>query len=551
MANKFTISTVFTAVDQVTKTVDKMGKNVDTLGTKMAKVAKGIGTGLAAVGAVAIAAGKQMWDLVNDVSNAGDEIAKTASAIGMSTDALQEFRYIGERSGVSVDEMTVALKKLTINLGDASREVTSNLERLGLSVDELKAAGPDKSLILVADAMAKITDPTERAAIAVDLFGKGGVKLANVLADGSEGMAKLASEAHRVGYVMSAETLAASEKLNDSILNMNTSFKAIGISLGSKLMGPVNRIVDKMTEMAVAGRSGMVDGLVQIGEVLSGTFESLLPVIDAVFGVAAPALNLVAKIFKGVQPVFTTVGKILTRVIPIVSKLADVIGVALAPVFDILAAALEPIFPLFDALMPVIEFLVDWVGFLAAVIAATLKPAIDVMTFLFKGLRDIIAAVPGFIISVWNGIPGFFKGLWDGIVAGADAAWKWIQDGIGFVVDAVGGAIKGVADFIGGVFDGIVDGIIGAVNLIIDGINLVGGAFGAQMDKIPTMAESRRQQQEGAPASPNAAAITSKIVQQSQMMLDVNFNNAPAGTSVKQTGSAPGVTLKTGFAGAR
>ena len=61
--------------------------------------------GVAAVGGLAV--------LVKRSIDAADSITKTADAIGISTDALQELRFAADLSGVSVESLDKALKFAT------------------------------------------------------------------------------------------------------------------------------------------------------------------------------------------------------------------------------------------------------------------------------------------------------------------------------------------------------------------------------------------------------------------------------------------------------
>ena len=47
----------------------------------------------------------------------------------------------------------------------------------------------------------------------------------------------------------------------------------------------------------------------------------------------------------------------------------------------------------------------------------------------------------------------------------------------------------------------------------------------------------------GTPSSPNTGVIQSNTTTTSRSSLDVNFNNAPQGTTMRQTGRAPGITV--------
>jgi len=47
-----------------------------------------------------------------------DTIAKTADKIGITTEALQRYRYIADRSGVATDKLDKAFSKFAVGIGD-------------------------------------------------------------------------------------------------------------------------------------------------------------------------------------------------------------------------------------------------------------------------------------------------------------------------------------------------------------------------------------------------------------------------------------------------
>lgn len=425
MASKFAIETVFSAINRVSTTVKKMTADIGGLGVVAARaqsalggigrvgVTMGKGIGIAAAGASAAAFG--IYKLTEGVSTLGDDVAKTARALGLSANALQEFRYIGERSGVGVDEMDIALKKLTVNIGDATSEVSKSLAKLGVSPRMLKAAGPDEALNMIADGMARVKDPAKRAAIAVDLFGKNGVKMVNVLGEGRAGMATLAKEAHRVGYVLDGDTLDASEKLNDMILNMRTSFKALGNQLASKFMPLVTDAVVGITGFLVDNREifdGVAEGLVGVFQGIGPMAASLLPalasalvkvggLLNKVFTAAGPLIQKLGTMLVGAvdrllpvfsdlleaaMPVLTQIMDSFIRIMPSVLRIAEAIGRVLVPAFKLLK-------PVLDLILPVIELIAKALGGLADLIAAVITPLVDGLTFIFEKLNGMAGEV--------------------------------------------------------------------------------------------------------------------------------------------------------------
>jgi hypothetical protein len=497
----------------------------------VAKVAKGIGIGLAAVGSAAIVAGKMVFDLVKEVSTAGDEIAKTARAIGMSTDALQEFRYIGERSGVSVDEMTVALKKLSINLGDATTETKKSLGRLGLSVEQLKKAGPDKSLLLVADAMAKISDPTERAAIAVDLFGKGGVKMSNVLAEGSAGMAKLSAEAHRLGYVLGEEALNNSEALNDSILNMKTSFGAISKIMGAEFMPVVNKAVQRITEVFVSAGpsikafskriSGLVDRLFttaadilpSIMDMIGGVFDALLPIADTL-------VPVLVDLMKTVLPIFVTIVKSLG---PGLKAVGNIISVVASGLLRILEPALKALAPIFEALGPLIEEVAIFIGDMLFEAFNVLGPIIEDLTPIIQLLSDAFRGLVEAVKFLFGEVKTFLdpNRIENRFIEEAQKEIKKSTDP------------KRIAD--------LTKMIEASGGVVAPKVSTYTGA-----GREPSFTTEASTPTTATPLSSNSVTTVNR---NSSATLDVNFRNTPEGTTMKQMGKAPGVTLNTGFAG--
>lgn len=76
-------------VEEFGKQLDEVGKvsedaegKLGKIGTVAADVGKALATAVAAIGTAAVAAGKQLWDMANDVASAGDAIDKTSQKIG-------------------------------------------------------------------------------------------------------------------------------------------------------------------------------------------------------------------------------------------------------------------------------------------------------------------------------------------------------------------------------------------------------------------------------------------------------------------------------------
>ena len=152
---------------------------------------------------------------VKQITTEMDEIGKKADQIGISTDALQELRFVAEGAGVSQQKFTSSLERFSKRLGEAEMgtgAAKKALEEMGLQADELTSIPIDDALKVVADEMAQIESPTERAAKAAALFGREGVAMVNMLRSGSSALGEMQAAANSAGAVIDEELIRSAEE---------------------------------------------------------------------------------------------------------------------------------------------------------------------------------------------------------------------------------------------------------------------------------------------------------------------------------------------------
>ena len=148
------------AQDSIAKTDSKALGMAKTLGKGITTAAK---WGAALAGA-AVAAGTAVFAAASKVAEAGDEIDKGSQKLQVTAEQYQKLAFAAERSGTSIDTLAVANK--TLQKSDFS----------GNLYDAVKS-------------VASISDASERAAKAVELFGsKAGQEMLPLLNSGAEGV---------------------------------------------------------------------------------------------------------------------------------------------------------------------------------------------------------------------------------------------------------------------------------------------------------------------------------------------------------------------------
>jgi hypothetical protein len=179
-----------------------------------------------------------------------DDIGKTADKIGLTTDALQELRAAAESAGVAQGSLDSSLERFSKRIGEAvlgTGAAKKALEEMGLEARELANMGLDTALGVVADRMAAISDPTERAARAAALFGREGVAMVNLLREGSAGMEKMRAEARELGIVIDEDLIRKAEAAQTKLDLMS---RVISAQLSSALINLAPLLVSAASGIA-------------------------------------------------------------------------------------------------------------------------------------------------------------------------------------------------------------------------------------------------------------------------------------------------------------
>lgn len=138
----------------------------------------------AAITAGIIGAGKAVIDLASN-------IADSAEAVGLSTDAYQELSGVFSQGGVNAEKFTRAMGILHQSIQEAidgNEKTRTSFDSLGVSWEELSTMGTEEILNEIAEGLQNSSNWTESFAAATDILGKGQAKLIAQLRGGSEAL---------------------------------------------------------------------------------------------------------------------------------------------------------------------------------------------------------------------------------------------------------------------------------------------------------------------------------------------------------------------------
>jgi phage-related protein len=454
---------------QSNETAGQMGGLQTAMGA-IGSVATGIATAVAGLAAAVAGVGASVAALVLDATDAAGELVDLSTKTGITTTRLQELAYAGGQLGTSQDTIVGALSRLTRSMGGAgdqwqeyhaalakAREgggslveiqermaavqkgpLASAFSELGVRVTDASGNLRDNEAVF-ADALTAlggIANESQRDALAMSIFGKSAQELNPLIKAGADEIARLSSEAHEMGAVVSEENVAGLESFGDQLASIQAGLKGAGGTLAAaftpalaagagqvqeyvkSLAGIVSGAGGDFGKMAdgIAGLLGQVIGdaaaqgpqLLQAGlSILQGIINAIVTNLPILVTAAVTMIttlvdflvqNLPMLIQAGVDLVMALVNGILPQLPALVMAAVEMI-VTLA---NGIADAIPQLLPVIAEIIP--QVVIALIGALPALIDAAIQIIVALVNGLIVALPILIAYVPQILTALYNAL---------------------------------------------------------------------------------------------------------------------------------------------------
>jgi hypothetical protein len=119
----------------------------------------------------------------------GDDLVDLNAQTGVAVDKLMELQMAFELNGMKAEQVQPVLakmQKLIAEAGSGSAEAAAKFAAMGISIDEIQGLTADEQLMKIGEAIKRIENPAQRAAAAMEIFGKSGAKLLSVFGSGGK-----------------------------------------------------------------------------------------------------------------------------------------------------------------------------------------------------------------------------------------------------------------------------------------------------------------------------------------------------------------------------
>lgn len=187
-------------------------------------------------------------------AKAGDNIAKTSRRFGMGVQALQEWRFAAERSGVEVGLLDTAILMLGRNAGEVATfgkgEAAQAFDFLKVSVKNAagEMKGLDELLSEVTTRLGEQTNEGTRLTNATKIFGRGGGPIVQMVGGGPEALEALRKRFRALRGAMDDVTAKMSEDTLDAWTDLKVSMLGVVYTIGKELMPIIIPMLKSLAE---------------------------------------------------------------------------------------------------------------------------------------------------------------------------------------------------------------------------------------------------------------------------------------------------------------
>jgi TP901 family phage tail tape measure protein len=218
--------------------------------SELKKGLRGAGKSMQKFGAIGVAATAPiiaaLSGCVATAVQVGGEFADMAARTGVSVEALSELKFAAEQTGTSMGAVEKAMRKSQIAIANSDRDggkFAGTVRMLGLDINKLRGMRPEDQFTVLATAIGKIPDQGQRAAMAVQVFGKSGAELLPMLTAAEGGVEGLRAKARELGVTLTDEDAAALDDLGDALDGAKAQLVALAVQIGVALAGPLTNFL--------------------------------------------------------------------------------------------------------------------------------------------------------------------------------------------------------------------------------------------------------------------------------------------------------------------
>ena len=253
MADPAIVVKILMDLKTLNTSLDSAAKRINTWSTtniggflEFGKAIAGVTIRLGAMAAPFIGVGLGVFKLAKSTADAEEQLGKMSKRLGISVEEFSKLKTVAYFADISVDELGMRLGQLSRHIVDASNgvgESSTLFKKMGIDVEDSAGNIRNMSEILsnIADKFKGYDDGAAKAALANELFGRGGNELIPMLNSLNESLAKTSS-------TMTKENVKSAFEFNDNLKKMALNVTNLKQKIGNELIPALNTLFDLFTK---------------------------------------------------------------------------------------------------------------------------------------------------------------------------------------------------------------------------------------------------------------------------------------------------------------
>lgn len=444
-----------------------------------------------------VALGGTMAKNITATAEYGDKIDKASQKMGVSAEAYQEWDFVMQHCGTSMDSMKASMK----TLATAAEKGNDAFSKLGISQKDIANMSQEELFDATIKGLQGVTDTTERTYLAGQLLGRGATELGGVLNMSAEEVEAMKQQLHDMGGVMSNQAVKNAAQFEDSLQNVKTAIGGAKNTILSDFLPACSAAMDGVTLIFSGDIEG---GIKKIESGIKGFINNLtnaLPKITKVGG--SIATSLISVISKNMPAIMKCGTELITQLLTgIVQALPDLVNgiVSLATsIIEALPRMVEVIVATLPSLIPIIiTGLVTMIVTLCSNFEQIIAPIIQNLPLIITSIVDalitnlpillngVIQLVLGIVNSVDQIITTLVPMIPTIIIQIVVALVKEIPTILAAIVKITVAVAKCIADWFGSWFKGFGNALKSIVTKIGDILKDILGKVKEKFEAIKT-----------------------------------------------------------------
>lgn len=281
------------------KTVDGVIGKLGKLGAKAGEVGalltKGLGLGVAAVGAYMVAATRSALKY-------GDELDSLSKRLNMSTEGVASLRYAASQMGVDFNELAGSIGLMTKNIANAAVQggpLTNTLNSIGLSAKTLAGMSPEDQFNEIVKSLSSMGSEANRTQAAYAIFGRSASAVLPMIREGAKALEEAQAEAKRLGIALDGVDVAKLDMAGDAMSKTKDAAQGLSNTIGLELSPYIAAAANLMTEWLIKGRP-------LVGSLHRAFLMMGAAITNAVAGSVAGASTMLNAFIKGAKAALNT-----------------------------------------------------------------------------------------------------------------------------------------------------------------------------------------------------------------------------------------------------